>query len=196
MKYSIEEISDQIAQGYKVKFMFFWGHSSSFEGIDKTCFSQWYASPFTVNGDHFYTAEHWMMAQKARLFDDQEIYEKILKVSHPAEAKALGRKVRAFDAARWDASKYKIVLLGNYYKFSQHPELKSFLLNTNTRIIVEASPVDAIWGIGMAQDHPDVYAPHLWKGENLLGFALMELRDLLGQDIKEEALKAILKKTI
>jgi ribA/ribD-fused uncharacterized protein len=71
------------------------------------------------------------------------------------------------------------VVEGNLHKFSQDENLKEFLLNTNERILVEASPMDKIWGIGLAADHPNIENPILWKGENLLGFALMEVRDEL-----------------
>jgi len=119
------------------------------------------------------------MAEKARLFDDSKIIDKIVNAKTPAEAKKLGRLVNNFDAAKWDLHKFEIVVNGNLHKFNQNQNLKEFLLNTNDRVIVEASPVDPIWGIGLATDHPHVENPILWKGENLLGFALMEVRDLL-----------------
>lgn len=118
-----------------------------------------------------------MMAKKAELFKDDEILPRILQAKSPAEAKKLGREVKNYNETLWLAARYEIVKEGNYHKFSQNPELKTFLLNTNDRVIVEASPVDAIWGIGMAGDHKDVLNPTKWKGLNLLGFALMEVRD-------------------
>lgn len=118
-----------------------------------------------------------MMAQKAELFGDKEISRQILDCSEPKKIKALGRKVKNFDEAVWDEVKYSIVLNGNYFKFSQNPELREFLLGTGDSILAEASPYDGIWGIKMRQTDENIYNPIKWKGENLLGFALMEARD-------------------
>jgi ribA/ribD-fused uncharacterized protein len=147
--------------------------------IDKSCFSQWYPSAFEVDGINYKTAEHWMMAKKAVLFNDNEVLEKILQAQKAAVAKTLGREIRNFDPAVWDASAYSIVIEGNRHKFSQHESFKTFLLKTGNKVIVEASPADAIWGIGLAQDASDAGNPSKWRGTNLLGFALMEVRDLL-----------------
>ncbi|MEO7310173.1 MAG: NADAR family protein [Chitinophagaceae bacterium] len=175
MKYNIEKL---VAEKQENKFLFFWGHQPSPIGtITKTCFSQWWVAPFIEDGIEYKTAEHWMMAEKARLFGDAVIAEKILLSKTPAEAKNLGREIQHFDAATWNAKKFEIVLRGNFHKFSQHGDLKQFLINTGNKILVEASPVDAIWGIGMAAEDPNATNPSLWKGENLLGFALMEVRD-------------------
>ena len=174
MKYNIDTIAPES------KFLFFWGHQPSKDGtITKTCFSQWWLSSFKVNGVTYKTAEHWMMAKKAELFNDNEVLDKIIKANSPAEAKKLGRQVKNYDDAIWLENRFEIVKEGNYHKFSQNPDLKAFLLNTDERVIVEASPVDPIWGIGMAGDHKDVLNPAKWKGLNLLGFALMEVRDEL-----------------
>ena len=174
MKYTIENINSES------KFLFFWGHQRNKDGsISKTCFSQWWLSSFEVDKVIYKTAEHWMMAQKAELFKDNEVLEKILQAKSPAEAKKLGREVKNYNENLWLAARYDIVKQGNYHKFSQNPELKTFLLNTKDRVLVEASPVDAIWGIGMAGDHKDVLDPEKWQGLNLLGFALMEVRDEL-----------------
>ena len=174
MKYNIDTIAPES------KFLFFWGHQPSKDGtITKTCFSQWWLSSFKVNGVTYKTAEHWMMEKKAELFNDNEVLNKIIKANSPAEAKKLGRQVKNYDDAIWLENRFEIVKEGNYHKFSQNPDLKAFLLNTDERVIVEASPVDPIWGIGMAGDHKDVLNPAKWKGLNLLGFALMEVRDEL-----------------
>lgn len=162
------------------KFLFFWGHRPSRDGsIIKSCLSQWWPAAFVVNDVRYATAEHYMMAEKAHLFGDHEIREKILQKTPPKDVKDLGRQIRGFDPQVWDAQKYNIVRQGNYLKFSQNEELKQFLLQTTNKILVEASPVDAIWGIGLAEDHPDARNPGKWRGENLLGFALMEVRDQL-----------------
>lgn len=119
-----------------------------------------------------------MMAEKARLFDDKEILEEILKAKSPAEAKKLGRKVQSFNDEIWKENRSKIVVEGNYHKFSA-PKYKSFLLGTGNKIIVEASPIDTIWGIGLSQNSEKIYNPNTWRGLNLLGFALMEVRGRL-----------------
>jgi ribA/ribD-fused uncharacterized protein len=164
----------------KTEYLCFWGHTPSKDGsITKTCFSQWWEASFTVENDVYLTAEHWMMAEKARLFKDETILAEILTVQKPAAAKALGRKVQNFDPSVWDSKKGEIVVQGNVHKFSQNPSLKAFLMATKDKIIVEASPVDAIWGIGLGPDNPKALNPATWRGQNLLGFALMEVRDLL-----------------
>ena len=174
MKYTIENIAAES------KFLFFWGHQPNEDGsISKTCFSQWWLSSFEVDNVTYKTAEHWMMAKKAELFKDHAVLEKILQAKSPAEAKKLGRQVMNYHENLWLAARFEIVKEGNNHKFNQNPELKTFLLNTKNRVLVEASPVDAIWGIGMAGDHKDVMNPEKWRGLNLLGFALMEVRDEL-----------------
>lgn len=174
MKYSVENIDPQS------KFIFFWGHEPSKDGsITKNCLSQWWISSFVVDGIEYKTAEHWMMAKKAALFNDSVNLEKILLANSPAEAKKLGREVNDYDDTVWSAQRYEIVKQGNFHKFNQNPELKEFLLNTRTRVLVESSPLDPIWGIGMAHDHADAHYPEKWHGLNLLGFALMEVRDEL-----------------
>jgi ribA/ribD-fused uncharacterized protein len=178
MLYSTDWLLQQ--QPNAIKYLFFWGHTPKQKGaVDKSCFSQWFPAAFTVAGDTYATAEHWMMAEKARLFGNDDVRRRIIAARHPDEAKKLGRQVTGFDPAVWDAQKYEVVVTGNYHKFSQHPALRDYLLTTSDRVLVEASPVDAIWGIGLAADHPDATQPARWPGENLLGFALMEVRDQL-----------------
>jgi ribA/ribD-fused uncharacterized protein len=164
----------------ETKYLFFWGHTPKQKNVvDKSCFSQWFPAAFGVACDTYATAEHWMMAEKARLFGNDEVRRRILAAKHPAEAKKLGREVTGFDAPVWDAQKYDLVQVGNHHKFSQHTELKEYLLNTGQRVLVEASPADAIWGIGLTADHPNASQAAAWPGQNLLGFALMEVRDQL-----------------
>lgn len=166
--------------GKPAKYLFFWGHRASRDGsITKSCFSQWWESSFEVDGVVYKTAEHYMMAEKARLFDNPDIFEKIIDCQSPAAAKKLGRKVKGFDPKVWESKRFDIVKKGNEYKFSQNPDLASFLVGAKNRVLVEASPVDPIWGIGMAEDHVHASQPAKWKGLNLLGFALMEVRDKL-----------------
>ncbi len=187
MKYNLENLLKQYVQGEKLKYLFFWGHQQKDENIiDKSCFSQWFEASFIVNHIEYKTAEHWMMAKKAELFQDSEIIHKIINCSHPDEAKKLGRKVKGFDYKIWNEHKFDIVMVGNIFKFHQNLKLLEFLLKTNNRILVEASPYDKIWGIGMSKNHPRVEHPIDWKGENLLGFALMEVRDILKEPFQWE----------
>lgn len=180
MKYNIKTLLEEQEKGIKRNFLYFWGHTPNRDGsIGKPCLSQWWEQPFEVDGITYRTAEHWMMAGKAHLFQDQETWEKILAVKHPHAAKKLGRQVRGFDQFVWREHCYDVVLEGNKHKFSQQPKLKEFLLNTKHSIIVEASPFDCVWGIGMAKDDPRASDMKQWNGENLLGFVLMEVRDYL-----------------
>lgn len=180
MNYTNEWLIEKFQAKEKIKYLFFWGHQPSKDGsITQSCFSQWWMAKFEVNGHNFPSAEHFMMAEKARLFNDEEIFSRVLKAKSPAEAKKLGRLVKNFDAKLWDEKKFEIVIEGNFHKFSQHSELKEFLINTKERVLVEASPVDKIWGIGLAADNSNIENPLLWKGENLLGYALMVVRDKL-----------------
>lgn len=177
MKYSIEKL---ISAKQNNKQLFFWGHQPNKDGsISKTCFSQWWLSSFKVDGIEYKTAEHWMMAKKAMLFNDILNFEKIIKANSPAEAKKLGREVINYVDSVWLENRFEIVREGNFHKFSQNKDLQTFLINTKERILVEASPVDPIWGIGMAVEHKDINNHEKWKGLNLLGFALMEVRDEL-----------------
>lgn len=181
MKYHLAGLIDRINSGERCKFLFFWGHQPARDGaITASCFSQWWAGhPFAEGGMVYTTAEHYMMAEKARLFGDRAVEQKIMNAKTAAEAKELGREVRHFDQAIWEKHRFGIVLQGNGLKFGQHPALKDFLLQTGNRILAEASPVDRIWGIGLTKDHPDAESPERWPGLNLLGFALMEVRDRL-----------------
>ncbi|MBD3839888.1 MAG: NADAR family protein [Epsilonproteobacteria bacterium] len=181
MKYTLNWLIELEKEEHKrIKYLFFWGHQKTKNGeLSSSCFSQWWDSPFNVDNVKYNSAEHWMMAQKALLFDDKETYEKIILARTPAQAKALGREVKNFNDLLWNEKRCDIVVQGNVEKFTQNEELKTFLLNTNDRILVEASPVDTIWGIGLTSDDKNVENPQKWRGLNLLGFALMEARDIL-----------------
>ncbi len=176
-----ESLITEMQNGLVPKWAFFWGHTPSKDGaISKSCFSQWWeCHPFQVGGVTFGSAEHFMMAEKARLFADKAMLEEIVAAKSPALAKKLGRYVANFDDQIWLQHRWDIVVRGNLAKFSQHDDLKAFLLHTGERILVEASPFDRIWGIGMAMSNPDAEKPENWSGLNLLGFALMEVRNTL-----------------
>ncbi len=168
------------AAGEPIEMLHFWGHRPNRDGsVGPGCLSQWWTQPVTVDGQSYLTAEHWMMAGKARLFDDEAALAAILVAPNPGAAKAIGRKVRPFDDTVWKRAAYDIVVAGNLAKFGQHDELRAFLLATGRRVLVEASPHDRIWGIGLGREDPDAQRPSTWRGRNLLGFALMEVRERL-----------------
>ncbi|WP_336205292.1 NADAR family protein [Nonomuraea sp. LPB2021202275-12-8] len=176
-------VSEAVAaeqDGLRLRYLYFWGHQPARDGgPGRGCLSQWWPAGFTEDGRLYHSAEHYMMAHKALLFGDEETAAEILAAPHPGEAKKLGRKVAGFDEETWAAQSYEIVVRGNTAKFGQHPELAELLLGTAGRVLVEASPLDRIWGIGLAADDPAAASPATWRGRNLLGFALMDARDRL-----------------
>jgi ribA/ribD-fused uncharacterized protein len=138
-------------EGHSADFLFFWGHTQKTpDAVDKSCFSQWFPRAFVIDDVEYKSAEHWMMAEKARLFRDEEALAGVLSCTSPAEAKAWGRAVKSFDADAWSAACSEAVVRGNVAKFSAHDDLRA--------------------------SNPDARIPSRWRGKNLLGFALMEAR--------------------
>ncbi len=180
MIYNNAWLETKLATGAQLIYLFFWKPPSGYEyKLMETCLGQWYERAFTENSNTYKTAEHYMMAGKAKLFGDQESRQKIIDCTSPNKARSLGRKVTGFDEKIWKQHRCDIVQRGNYLKFSQHPDLLDYLLGTENQVLVEASPYDAIWGIGMDEYHPDVLDPSKWKGSNLLGYVIMTVRDQL-----------------
>lgn len=151
------------------KHVFFW------EGI----YSQWHKAPMIIDKIEYNSCEQYMMHQKALLFGDTEIAEKIMQESNPREQKKYGRMIKNFDKALWDKNCLAIVYEGNLAKFRQNADLKEEMLNTGNRIFVEASPLDTIWGIGMSEDEMGIDDPSFWQGLNLLGQALTLVKNQL-----------------
>lgn len=179
-QHDLESLRHAVRSGARVKYVFFWGHSPTSRGdIGKECMSQWYPARFEIDGTSFATAEHYMMYRKALLFGDDVAAEQILRAPNPAAVKALGRSVRGFVDSVWAEHRSAIVVDGNHAKFSQSPALRAYLLGTKERVLVEASPVDRVWGIGLAADDEHADNPLMWRGLNLLGFALMTVRERL-----------------
>ena len=177
-QYSKERL---IAYGKNPEFVFFW-HPGDMIHEPECCFGQWQYSKFNsaIDGIENYTcAEQYMMAEKARLFDDGETKKLIMAEAGPKQMKALGRKVKNFKDAVWLKLRYSVVLNGNYLKFAQNRDMRDILFSTGDKILVEASPLDVIWGIGHSKDNAEATNPQNWRGLNLLGFALMEVRDEL-----------------
>lgn len=178
MDHGLQQLREREAAGEALRFVHFWGHTAARDGVvDKACLSQWYPAPFVDDhGVRYATAEHFMMVEKSHVCGDATSVAAILADERPAVAKELGRRVSPYDAKAWSAARFDIVVRGNLLKFAQHPALRDFLRDTGEYILVEASPSDRIWGIGLAATDADANVPSRWRGDNLLGFALMEVR--------------------
>lgn len=177
---SVADLVAAAQHGARHKYVFFWGDTPARSGlVGAECLSQWAAAPFTVDGTDFATAEHFMMWSKANLFDDADAAARVLTAGHPKQAKDIGGQVRGFAEETWEAHRFDIVTRGNVAKFGQNPEMGAYLARTGVRVLVEASPLDRIWGIGLASGDDRAATPERWRGLNLLGFALMRARDLL-----------------
>lgn len=178
--HSKEEVQELYMNNEPLEFLFFSGHQKTNNGnITKSCLSQWYQSSFEMNNIRYSCAEQYMMAEKARLFGDKIALEKIFKAYHPNQMKLIGEGINNFNKDIWDKEKNRIVKIGNMAKFSQNPRLKRYLINTKSKILVKTNRHDFTWGIGMAKDDEDIYNPLKWNGENLLGFILMNIREIL-----------------
>jgi ribA/ribD-fused uncharacterized protein len=151
------------------RFTFFW----------KSRLSKWHRSPFVVGGVSFTCAEQYMMYAKALLFGDRDTAERILVAETPAEQQIIGRTVRGFDEAVWVLFREGIVYVGNYARFSQNPDQRELLFATRGTTLVEASPHDRVWGIGLAADDPRALDRSQWLGLNLLGESLTRIREAL-----------------
>jgi ribA/ribD-fused uncharacterized protein len=171
-----EELLAAEIEGRVPPLLLFWSHTANADHPGPWVLSQWWPSPIEVDGVHYRHAEGYMMAAKARVFDDMKILGQILDAEHPGEANKLGRLVQGFDEMEWQRHRFEIVVRGNLAKFSQSEDLRAYLLSTAPRILVEASPRDRIWGIGLVQSDLRALEPSQWRGRNLLGFALTEVR--------------------
>lgn len=175
--YSTTSIIEERQEGEIRELISFWRPRQLGNQVDKSCFSQWYMIDFYVGYMQYCCMEQYMMSKKAELFGDVNMMKMIMDTDKADEIQKYGRRVKNFDEEIWNRFKFPIVLTGNYYKFSQIPELRRFLLGTGNALLVEASPYDKVWGIGLKADDERALNPDTWKGKNLLGFALMEVRD-------------------
>ncbi|MDI2113266.1 NADAR family protein [Commensalibacter nepenthis] len=157
-------------------YTFFWGHKE--DAVHPEC-SQFYKSSFVINGIEFNCTEQWMHWKKAMIFGDQAVAQKILLAKSPFDQKKLGREVSNFNATLWGAVSVDIVFRGNIEKFSQNPELLKRLSLSQGTLLVEASPYDTIWGIGLDASDPKALHQDQWQGQNLLGNIVTRVRDIL-----------------
>ena len=156
------------------KYAFFWGSE----------FSNWYYCPITYKGIEFFNTEQIFMWEKAMFFNDTEIADKIIKSDgNPSVAKKLGRQVKNFDSNKWLEEGYKVMVKANLAKYQQNPILRNILLGSGDRIIVEASPHDIIWGVGIHWIDDNILDEKNWRGQNLLGKALMEVRENIKSEL-------------
>lgn len=139
--------------------------------------SNWYLSKFAINGTVFSSMEQYMMYKKAVWFHDKEIADKILMTDDVAEIKALGRLVANYNDNYWNGVRQIIVFEGLLAKFSQNEDLKSQLKTIGDTVLAECAVKDRIWGIGLSMKDPDRFEIDKWKGQNLLGYALMMVRE-------------------
>lgn len=175
---NLKEVKEKFDKGEKLEFVFFWRTNSYF--------SNWHPADFTVDGVEYWCVEQYMMAKKAELFKDFAIYRMIMNCNSQRDIKALGRKISGFNENIWVQHREKIVFDGNYAKFTQNPHLKSYIMKQKNKILVEASPYDKIWGIGLdSEDIQFVSNPYNWRGLNLLGFTLMDVRDRILRESRE-----------
>jgi len=150
-------------------------------------FSNWFIAPFrALTMDErlieFNCVEQFMMVQKAMCFNDRATARKILDTPDPKEQKTLGRQVKNFDETEWMCGCRSFVKPGLVAKFTQNPELNKELIETRGRLLVEASPSDHVWGVGLPANCPTIEDTKTWKGFNFLGFLLTDLRvEMIGE---------------
>jgi len=172
-----ETVQKALGDGTLKGFFPFYGAKSFGAQVGKECLSNHYICTFEEKGVQYQSVEQYTMAGKATLFNDTISFNMIMKTSCPKAAKKLGRSVKDFDEHTWMQNRIDIVRVGLELKFSQNPALAAFLSSTGNKVLIEASPSDTIWGVGLSQANPGILDMSLWRGENLLGFLLMEVRD-------------------
>lgn len=193
---NLESLRQAVRSGRTFTYRLFYGHTGRPDGkLSDAVFSQFWPCSFILGGVHYAWAEQWMMASKARLFGDAEALGRILQATSPLACKRIGRQVRGFDELRWREHRFDLVTAGNLAKFGQDPALRAYLLGTGDEILVEASPTDGIWGIRLGRDHKDSQDPLRWRGQNLLGFALIRARLILRGELGPPSLPPLFNST-
>jgi ribA/ribD-fused uncharacterized protein len=159
------------------KYVFFWNSE----------LSNWFPTKFRYKNITFFNSEQAFMWEKAIFFGDTATAALILKTPSPNQCKKLGRQIKNFNTDVWLREGYEIMIAVNMAKFSQNSRLKAILLSTGDKILVESSPYDKIWGIGLHHDDDKVLDERNWKGMNLLGKSLMEVRNNLKNKSNEKS---------
>ena len=181
MKYDLAWLKQRYDSGAQPEFFFFAASPAGTREMSlRSVLTQWYPSAFSVQGDQYASAAHWMMVQKAKLFGDHAAATELLEMQSDDHIRQRGRQIDGFEQKHWDQHRYSIVMQGNLHKFSQHPAMRTYISGTQPLVLSEANPHDKVWGIGLEEHSPEASNPHQWRGLNLLGFALMEVRDELG----------------
>lgn len=174
---SVEHLASAVQAGRTFEYLMFFGAEPG-PRLTRACLSNWWEQTFELEGMEWPTVEHYMMYAKARLFGDETRMAQIREAKSPKAAKALGRKVTPYGELSWGAHRYGAVRRACEAKFLQNEELREFLKATEGKVLVEASPWDRVWGIGLRASNPASNDPRTWKGANLLGFVLMDVRSL------------------
>lgn len=185
LPFDVDDLRKRVQAGEVFSYRHFYGHTPRKDGcLSNAVFSQFYQCRFEVDGQVYRWAEQWMMAGKARLFDDEGSLQKIMAARSAQDCKQLGREVANYDDTRWSDARFDLVTQGSAAKFGQDAALKDYLLATGDELLVEAAPQDRIWGIGLDRDDPDASNPLAWRGLNLLGFALVRARSVLREELQ------------
>ena len=141
--------------------------------------SNWFLSPFTLDGTDFSSMEQYIMVRKCRLFGDEALAAAVLRTDEPGEQRAIGRQVKDYQEVIWAGIRQAVAFRGLYAKFSQNEALKALLLGTGSAVIVECVGIDAVWSCGFGLEDEERLDLSRWRGQNILGFALMEVREAL-----------------
>ncbi|MBB1509960.1 NADAR family protein [Tessaracoccus sp. MC1756] len=175
--YSVSELRTAFAAGAGLDLLLFHGHVPEHPGqVDNGCLSEHYPAPFESDGELFRTVEHYIAWRKATLFGDKHSAQRVLRAEAPTTARAIGRTVRPFNDEVWKSHRFDVAVAANVAKFAADPQLADHLRSTGRSVLVNASPIDRVWGIGLSADDPAAQDPTRWPGLNIQGFALMEAR--------------------
>ncbi|WP_305768236.1 NADAR family protein [Candidatus Epulonipiscium viviparus] len=174
-----------LIQEKNVEYFAFWGHKTRNSGkLTSSCLNQWWASDFIYENEKYWCMEQFMMEQKALMFNDVLTWSEIRNCNDQKKIRKLGKKVTMFDEEIWNERREEILLKGNLAKFLCNESIKEFLLSTENKVLVEISPYDKVLGVGLNKNDSRLEDINAWQGKNLLGFALMTVRDWIREETK------------